>query len=70
MKRLYKRTKLKWNELFAGATRSESVAMFLAVLELVKNGRISVDENNTVELNKNAKRKKMKEGDETAAGTI
>ena len=44
--------------------------MFLAVLELVKNGRINVDENNTVELNKNTKRKKMKEGDETAAGTI
>ena len=70
LKNLYRRTKLKWNELFAGSTRSESVAMFLAVLELVKNGRISVDENNTVELNKNAKRKKMKEGDETAAGTI
>ena len=70
LKNLYRRTKLKWNELFAGSTRSESVAMFLAVLELVKNGRISVDENNTVELNKNVKRKKMKEGDETAAGTI
>ncbi len=71
LKRLYRRTKLKWNELFAGSERSESVAMFLAVLELVKNGRISVsDDNKTVELNRDSKRKTMKEGDETAAGTV
>ena len=71
LKRLYKRTKLKWNELFAGSSRSESVAMFLAVLELVKKGRINVDEENFVQLNKeNIKKRKMKEGDETAAGTI
>ena len=70
LKRLYRRTKLRWNELFAGSTRSESVAMFLAVLELIKNGRINVGDDNTVELNKEAKRKKKKEGDETAAGTV
>ena len=70
LKRLYRRTKLKWNDLFYGSTRSESVAMFLAVLELVKKGRINVDEDNMVELNKDIKRKKLKEGDETAAGTI
>ncbi len=69
LKRLYRRTKLKWNELFAGSSRSESVAMFLAVLELVKKGRINVsDDNKTVELNR--ERKKLKEGDETAAGTV
>ena len=70
LKRLYRRTKLKWNELFEGSGRSESVAMFLAVLELVKKGRISVDDNNTVELNREIKRNKLKEGDETAAGTV
>ena len=70
LKRLYRRTKLKWNDLFYGSTRSESVAMFLAVLELVKKGRINVGDDNTVELNKNVKRKNMKEGDETAAGTV
>lgn len=73
LKRLYRRTKLKWNELFAGSSRSESVAMFLAVLELVKGGRINVsDDNTTVELNKNMKKKSRKEkaGEETAAGTI
>lgn len=72
LKRLYRRTKLKWNELFSGSTKSESVAMFLAVLELVKNGRINVsDDNKTVVLNReNNRRKKQKEGDETAAGTV
>ncbi|MBQ7124401.1 MAG: segregation/condensation protein A [Oscillospiraceae bacterium] len=71
LKRLYRRTKLKWNELFSGTSRSESVAMFLAVLELVKNGRINVsDDNETVVLNKDSRRKKQKEGDETAAGTV
>lgn len=71
LKRLYRSTKLKWRDLFAGSERSESVAMFLAVLELVKNGRISVsDDNATVELNRDAKKKKLKEGDKTAAGTV
>ena len=73
LKRLYRSTKLKWNELFEGSGRSESVAMFLAVLELVKGGRISVsDDNATVELNRNAKKKAKHEkaGEDTAAGTI
>ena len=73
LKKLYRSTKLKWNELFESKSRSESVAMFLAVLELVKGGRISVsDDNSTVVLNKEAKRKQKKEkaGEETAAGTV
>ena len=70
LKRLYRSTKLKWNDLFAGSERSESVAMFLAVLELVKKGRINVNDENIVELNRETKRKKLKEGDETAAGTV
>ncbi len=71
LKRLYKRTKLRWNELFVNYDRSESVAMFLAVLELVKNGRINVsDDNTTVELSREPRRKNRKEGDETAAGTV
>ena len=71
LKRLYRSTRLKWDELFKGSNRSESVAMFLAVLELVKNGRINVsDDNETVVLNRENRKKKMKEGDETAAGTV
>lgn len=72
LKRLYRRSKLRWNELFENSGRSESVAMFLAVLELVKNGRISVsDDNSTVEINKNARKEKnRKAGEETATGTI
>lgn len=69
LKRLYRRTKVRWNELFSGSSRSESVAMFLAVLELVKKGRINVCDDNTVELSKNIKHK-SKEGDETAVGTV
>ena len=71
LKRLYRRTRLKWNELFAGSDRSESVAMFLAVLELVKNGRINVsDDNKTVALSDNPRRKQQKEGNESATGTV
>jgi len=73
LKRLYRRAKLKWNDLFSDYDRSECVAMFLAVLELAKSGRIYVSEDNTtVELGKNAGKriKKEKEGEKAAAGTI
>ena len=73
LKRLYKRAKLKWNDLFENYDRSECVAMFLAVLELAKNGRIRISEDNsTVELGKSAvgQHRKEKEGDRAAAGTV
>lgn len=73
LKSLYKKAKLKWNEIFSGYSRSEKVAMFLAVLELTKSGRIHIsDDNNTVELEKNPeiKNREIKEGGELGAGTI
>lgn len=61
LKRLYRNTVLKWNDLFKGSTRGESVAMFLAVLELIKNGRINVsDDNQTVVMGKNISRHNRK----------
>ncbi len=73
LKKLYKRVKLKWNDIFVNYDRSECVAMFLAVLELTKSGRIHVsDDNNTVELGKSVVRRKKerKEGEKVATGTI
>ena len=73
LKRLYRQTKLKWNDLFSHGNRSESVAMFLAVLELVKNGRIRVsDDNKTVEMGSrdHKNRKKREEGEDVATGTV
>lgn len=70
LKRLYRSAKVMWNDLFVNRTRGESVAMFLAVLDLIKNGRISVsDDNQTVLLNRE-NRKTKKAGEETATGTI
>ncbi len=69
LKKLYKSAKVKWNELFVNKTRGESVAMFLAVLDLIKNGRISVTEDNQlIKLNKEKRKKKA--GEENAAGTV
>lgn len=73
LKKLYRRVKVKWNDLFENYDRSECVAMFLAVLELTKSGRIRIsDDNSTVELGKGAVKhnRKEKEGDKAAAGTI
>lgn len=73
LKNLYKKAKMKWNDIFSGYNRSEKVAMFLAVLELTKSGRIRIsDDNSTVEIEKDTKRKNrnVKEGEELGAGTI
>ena len=67
------KTKLKWSELFSRSGRSESVAMFLAVLDLVKNGRIKIsDDNQTIALSGGQKHRnrKEKEDGEVAAGTV
>lgn len=47
LKRLYRKTKLKWKDIFENNTREEKVATFLAVLELIKNKRISIDDDNS-----------------------
>lgn len=73
LRRLYKKTKIKWNELFKNSGRSESVAMFLAVLDLVKNGRVRIsDDNQTLALGSKQKHRnaKEKEDAEVGAGAI
>lgn len=69
LRRLYKKTKLKWSELFANSERGESVAMFLAVLDLVKNGRIKVsDDNRTLALSGVQKHRNRKEKEDAGIG--
>ncbi len=66
LKKLYKRGRLELSELFAEGSRSDRVAMFLALLELAKNGRITISEDcETAELNRTGK-----EDGIVAAGTI
>ena len=46
LRNLRKKTKVKWNSLFSESkSRSELVATFLAVLELVKAHRVTIDGN-------------------------
>lgn len=70
LRRLYKKTKLKWNEVFGRSGRSESVAMFLAVLDLVKNGRVEIsDDNQTLVLCSEQKHRNRKEREDALIGT-
>lgn len=70
LRRLYKKTKLKWNEVFGRSGRSESVAMFLAVLDLVKNGRVEIsDDNQTLVLCGEQKHRNRKEREDALIGT-
>ena len=53
LRRLYRDGRAEYQALFQSGERSELVATFLAVLELVKSGRVSIsDDNRTVFLNK------------------
>lgn len=53
LKKLYKNDKVPYNEFFSNSDRSELVATFLAMLELVKSRRIVVsDDNKFVYFNK------------------
>lgn len=47
LRRLYKSGEARYQDLFVSDDRSELVATFLAVLELMKSGRISLSEDNT-----------------------
>ena len=70
LRRLYKKTKLKWNEVFGHSGRSESVARFLAVLDLVKNGRVEIsDDNQTLVLCGEQKHRNRKEREDALIGT-
>lgn len=46
-----------------GASRGETVATFLAVLELIRGGRIRIGEQEEIQLNKAARRRNEKEGE-------
>lgn len=51
LKNLYSKKKIQFKELFSKSKdRSEIVATFLAVLELIKNKRVRVDDDNNVKL--------------------
>ena len=53
LRRLYRDGRAEYQALFQSGERSELVATFLAVLELVKTGRVTIsDDNRTVFLNK------------------
>lgn len=70
LRMLYKKTKLKWNEVFGRSGRSESVAMFLAVLDLVKSGRVEIsDDNQTLVLCGEQKHRNRKEREDALIGT-
>ncbi len=47
LRRLYKTGWAEYDDLFVSGDRSELVATFLAVLELMKSGRITMNEDNT-----------------------
>lgn len=47
LKRLYEHGEMPYQEFFQSGDRSELVATFLALLELIKNSRITVNEENT-----------------------
>lgn len=47
LRKLYRTGEAEYQELFTSGDRSELVATFLAVLELMKSGRITLSEDNT-----------------------
>jgi len=47
LRKLYSTGEAAYDELFLSADRSENVATFLALLELMKSGRITINEDNT-----------------------
>lgn len=56
LKKLYKKTRIKFFDFFENSkSRSESVATFMAILELVKAGRLKVDDGE-VTMNRNGGR--------------
>ncbi len=66
--RLYRNSIMKLSELLFKGDRSERIAMFLAVLELSKNGRVVIsDDCSTVAM---GGRNKRKEEEKLAAGTV
>ncbi len=68
--RLYRNGIMKLGELFLSGGRSERIAMFLAVLELSKNGRVVISDDCTT-VTMGDRNKEVKKGEEElAAGTV
>jgi len=66
LKKLYRHGTVRITELFEDGGRSDRVAMFLALLELAKKGRIIIsDDCDMVSLNR-----RRREDDSVAAGTV
>lgn len=66
LNKLYKTGRVKYNEFFYSGDRSELVATFLAMLELIKSSRIRLsDDNSYVSFNPDYKEEKdeFKDGD-------
>ncbi len=63
LRRLYKTGKCGMDELYTGMTdKSEKIATFLAILELTKSGRISLNDDNTeITFDRTSKRRKESE---------
>ncbi len=63
LRRLYKEGQARLDDCYRSADRSEMVATFLAVLELVKSGRLSLSEDNAViYFNREREQRTLKDG--------
>ncbi len=62
LRKLYQSGKVAYAEIYSGDDRSANIATFLAVLELIRSGRVSLEEEDTVLVFCN--RRKMKEESE------
>ena len=58
LKNVIKKGRVPFKELFSSGDRSENVATFLAVLELIKSKKIGLNAKNEVELSGDALRKR------------
>lgn len=57
LRRLRRSPKMRYSDVFSGGERSERVATFIALLELIKAGRVRLDEDDRhIILNEGAKR--------------
>lgn len=51
IRRLFNGAKVKYKSMFSGVkSKSEAVATFLAILELIRGGRIAIDKNDQIEM--------------------
>ncbi|HNW04702.1 MAG TPA: segregation/condensation protein A [Oscillospiraceae bacterium] len=68
--RLYRHSVMKLKELFFNGDKSERIAMFLAVLELSKNGRVIISDDCSTVTMGGRNKENRKEEEKLAAGTV